>query len=991
MSVTEAALRSGEKVFVNDYVYAAAPWEKRDPVPYSIGRIIEFIPPETNPAQWPPARNSEEARQRQQGLRVRVAWFYRPTDVQDKGIGDHRMLLAALFSEIIPFTNVRGKCIVRHRDKIADLAAYKKKDDRFYFHQLFDPFTKEHYEVILATDVHNLPGHIKDVLISRYEFVVCERDFLPDLQDTLRLCETCGDWCPGPESVMCELCKKHFHMECVNPPLLSKPSRGYGWSCAGCNNKRENKEVEVATSKHRQPKDLVTAAAKARSKARPSGKVEEEPDKYWKGWSFRYFGQHTVAEDTLDPHDMIYVRAPTRIGRSFQTIVPDTPIGASDDPDIPARGDDATVELLSNVVHMTPQQVDDVERRKYILTARKDLQHNVDWIEEVIRRFSEAWVKGQSFYSVNMRKPLVIRAFKDGKELRYRDRDWSEAEETIFDDSVKKHHSELRHVRADLKTRTMPEIVRYFGHWKSEQLRKLRFQPAPEVEPTPPVVSDDNTSIYQRNDRRTYTCAVCRTRESESWWKAPRNLPTNSMCDDCGILWRKYAIKSAKGTDKEKEYLARIQPNNSSTPDPPSTRSNAAANKAQAAEKSKREGTPLQLPAVKKAKGVSGAATPLKLVCSLCRKGGPQGQVVRCAKCSFTVHSGCVGVPIEEATPEWTCEICSNDSNLESNLDTKCILCPPHPADRKKGARDSAFFRAAKPTEFRGWVHVLCATYNNQLEYTDAKRMRLVEGIVSIPKRNYTQKCGCCGGSGGCISQCDQCLSTFHPVCAWNHGFKFGIEFVPVKAHSKKEYPTVEFRGELGVMNAVIICDNHSGHSKKLYELCDVDEKGRSALQVFTETYKQAQNSEKTYGLLRKARRLDEAVTAPRFDAVPSLEASLVLPIYNKCIICSTEYSPFWWPLTEATLELGDEHSREKDDDVKMHHEDEEKPSVAEIATSNQDVSLTVAVEGDAERMETDAEAPPPAKAVCHNCAWNRVQEHGHPIMPDLSSPIIVA
>jgi hypothetical protein len=137
----------------------------------------------------------------------------------------------------------------------------------------------------------------------------------------------------------------------------------------------------------------------------------------------------------------------------------------------------------------------------------------------------------------------------------------------------------------------------------SEQLRRLQFQPASEPEPAPPTISDDNTSIYQKNDRRVYTCAVCRTKESESWWKAPRNLPTNSMCDDCGILWRKYAIKSARGTDKEKEYLARIQQNsNIGTPDPPSTRSGAVANKGQAVDKTKREGTPLVTPAVKKAK-----------------------------------------------------------------------------------------------------------------------------------------------------------------------------------------------------------------------------------------------------------------------------------------------------------------------------------------------------------------------------------------------------
>jgi hypothetical protein len=45
-----------------------------------------------------------------------------------------------------------------------------------------------------------------------------------------------------------------------------------------------------------------------------------------------------------------------------------------------------------------------------MLTARSDLQHNVDWIEEVIRRFSVAWENKNSFYSVNMRSPMTTRA-----------------------------------------------------------------------------------------------------------------------------------------------------------------------------------------------------------------------------------------------------------------------------------------------------------------------------------------------------------------------------------------------------------------------------------------------------------------------------------------------------------------------------------------------------------------------------------------------------
>jgi hypothetical protein len=68
---------------------------------------------------------------------------------------------------------------------------------------------------------------------------------------------------------------------------------------------------------------------------------------------------------------MIYVRAPTRVGKSFQGQVAALPEGPSrssllfyfvtnshttEDPEIPVRGETDTVELLSNVVHMTEAQ-----------------------------------------------------------------------------------------------------------------------------------------------------------------------------------------------------------------------------------------------------------------------------------------------------------------------------------------------------------------------------------------------------------------------------------------------------------------------------------------------------------------------------------------------------------------------------------------------------------------------------------------------------------
>lgn len=46
------------------------------------------------------------------------------------------------------------------------------------------------------TYLMTVPDNIRDVLISRYEYVVAEKEVIPDLTDNLRLCDTCNDWCP---------------------------------------------------------------------------------------------------------------------------------------------------------------------------------------------------------------------------------------------------------------------------------------------------------------------------------------------------------------------------------------------------------------------------------------------------------------------------------------------------------------------------------------------------------------------------------------------------------------------------------------------------------------------------------------------------------------------------------------------------------------------------------------------------------------------------
>lgn len=110
---------------------------------------MEFLPPK----ETDHVPNKGKGKER--WTRVRVAWFYRPGDVTDRQVSDSRLLLAAIFSEVVPITQLRGKCYIRHRDKIADLVAWKKKPDRFYFHRLFDPYIKKEFEVLLSTDVTN--------------------------------------------------------------------------------------------------------------------------------------------------------------------------------------------------------------------------------------------------------------------------------------------------------------------------------------------------------------------------------------------------------------------------------------------------------------------------------------------------------------------------------------------------------------------------------------------------------------------------------------------------------------------------------------------------------------------------------------------------------------------------------------------------------------------------------------------------------------------
>lgn len=80
--------------------------------------------------------------------------------------------------------------------------------------------------------------------------------------------------------------------------------------------------------------------------------------------------------------------------------------------------------------------------------------------------------------------------------------------------------------------------------------------------------SDEESSVYGfGGDVPRQVCGACRTKESAVWWKAPRGLPTEVMCDPCGISWRKYGdIRSGRIEETKK---GNGQEKRESTPQPP--------------------------------------------------------------------------------------------------------------------------------------------------------------------------------------------------------------------------------------------------------------------------------------------------------------------------------------------------------------------------------------------------------------------------------------
>lgn len=348
-----------------DYIYMVSepPGE-----PYYVGRIMGF---KRKVKEVEKTSDIEDAK----SCVFEIQWFYRPRDIS-KNTSDSRLLFASMHSDTCPLSSYRGRVVVKHRLDVeahyvpaphqtkytTALEYYSSFPNCFYFDKLFDRYMIKFYDIIktstLLSYVDNAANNSKHYLLAlnkRFEFIFMEasrtKQFINNFHSTSSShCDICAEWCPSAESVTCGGCGKRFHMLCLDPPLLKKPSRGFSWSCAACTKKHEiehqskktlmlahdnrtSNEQEILElpelSDSSSPKEerkspeaiLPKYECVAMEFLQNDADTSVEDRRLQEEWSLRYLGIHTKLEDAVDLDDRSpYPRACTNLGAKYQAL-----------------------------------------------------------------------------------------------------------------------------------------------------------------------------------------------------------------------------------------------------------------------------------------------------------------------------------------------------------------------------------------------------------------------------------------------------------------------------------------------------------------------------------------------------------------------------------------------------------------------------------------------------------------------------------------------
>ena len=316
-------------------------------------------------------------------------------------------------------------------------------------------------------------------------------------------------------------------MNCVKPPLLKKPSRGFAWSCAACSRAQERKleaqhtpvagdrllDVEEDEYIDEEEEDLHALDTNGTS-------PDPEHENHHQGtkeqiyqaslWPWRYLGMHCKPEDALDYDDRIYPRASTRIGPRHQASVGTWP-GRSVEYEKPveikkvgkkdakaAREAQAALEAEKLRRESRPKWVQD-EPPGYVARgfdpdeiSDSDATVDIVWkppIEGITapNGVKQYMAKAQTLAkklnlperSTNLQDvalgTLVTSNYDTASALavlelterkRFKEPRLSKKEQEAFADAISKYGSELGLVTRQVKTLSPGDVVRYYYTWK---------------------------------------------------------------------------------------------------------------------------------------------------------------------------------------------------------------------------------------------------------------------------------------------------------------------------------------------------------------------------------------------------------------------------------------------------------------------------------------------------------------------------------------------
>jgi len=125
------------------------------------------------------------------GQHVRIAFYERFKDISSRKSVDPWLLVATMYSDVLPVSSVQSKCTVIYKQDIKDAACYKIKEHHFYYDQLYNRDFGLLYDLVRCSFLKNLPLSLVEALKSSYEFVAVKQEDTADFTLERKACSVC--------------------------------------------------------------------------------------------------------------------------------------------------------------------------------------------------------------------------------------------------------------------------------------------------------------------------------------------------------------------------------------------------------------------------------------------------------------------------------------------------------------------------------------------------------------------------------------------------------------------------------------------------------------------------------------------------------------------------------------------------------------------------------------------------------------------------------